>query len=135
MVTVDYANSFFELDYPPNTTSDMIVGKLKHRFARHGSPEYLISDNGPQHTSSVMKKMVQQWGISHQTSSAGNSQSNGAAEAAIKTAKRLLRKCKAARRSISGLIECTKYSTTKHGSKPCSDTCWVKNKHPSINLE
>ena len=39
--------------------------------------------------------MVQQWGISHQTSYPGNSQANGAAEAAVKTAKRLLRKCKA----------------------------------------
>ena len=96
MVTVDYTSSFFELDYLPNTTSDMIVGKLKHHFASHGCPEYLISDNGPQYTSSVMKKMVQQWGISHQTSSPGNSQANGAAEAAVKPAKRVLRKCKAA---------------------------------------
>ena len=96
MVTVDYTSSFFKLDYLPNTTSDMIVGKLKHHFARHGCPEYLISDNGPQYTSSVMKKMVQQWGISHQTSSPGNGQANGAAEAAVETAKRLLRKCKAA---------------------------------------
>ena len=95
MVTVYYTSSFFELDYLPNTTSDMIFGKLKHHFARHGCPEYLISDNGPQYTS-VMKKMVQQWGISHQTSSPGNSQANSAAEAAAKTAKRLLRKCKAA---------------------------------------
>ena len=95
MVTVDYASRFFELDYLPNTTSDMIVGKLKHHFARHGRPEYLISANGPQYTS-IMKKMVQQCGIAHYTSSRGNSQANGAAEAVMKTAKRLLRKCKAA---------------------------------------
>ena len=74
----------------------MIVGKLKHHFARHGCPEHLISDNGPQYTSSVMKKMVQQWGISHQTSSPGNSQANCAAEASVETAIRLLCKCKAA---------------------------------------
>ena len=88
MVTVDYTSSFFELDYLPNTTSDMIAGNLKHHFARHGRPEYLISDNCPQYTSSVLKKMVQ-WVISH-------GQANGAAEAAVKTAKRLLRKCKTA---------------------------------------
>ena len=35
MVTVDYASSFFELDYLPNTTSDMIVGKLKHHFVQY----------------------------------------------------------------------------------------------------
>ena len=96
MVTVDYASSFFELDYLPNTTSDMIGCKLKHHFARHDRPEYLISDSGPQYTSCVMKKMVQQCGISHHTSSPVNSQANGAAEATVKTAKRLLHKCKAA---------------------------------------
>ena len=65
MVTVDYASSFFVLDYLPNTTYDMIVSKLKHHFAMHGCPEYLISDNGPQYTLSVIKKMVQQLGIAH----------------------------------------------------------------------
>ena len=96
MVNVDYASSFFELDYLPNTTFDMIVGKLKHHIARHGRPEYLISDYGPQYTSSVMKKMLQQWGIAHHTSYPGNSQAYGVAEASMKTDKRLLRKCKAA---------------------------------------
>ena len=65
MVTVDCASSFFELDYLPNTSSEMVVGKLKYHFARHGRPDHLISDNGPQFTSTVMKKMTQQWGIRH----------------------------------------------------------------------
>ena len=43
-----------------------------------------------------MKEMVQQWGIAHQAVSPGYSQANDAAESAMKTAKRLLRKYKAA---------------------------------------
>ena len=34
MVTVDYTSSFFELDYLPNTTSDMIVGSCLTWFSR-----------------------------------------------------------------------------------------------------
>ena len=34
-----------------------------------------------------------------------------------------------------GFTECAKYSTTKHGSKTCSDSSWMKNKHPSTNPE
>ena len=51
MVTVDFTSSFFELDYLPNTTSDMIGGKLKNHFTRHCRPEYPISVNGPHYTS------------------------------------------------------------------------------------
>ena len=38
----------------------------------------------------------EKWGFSHEMSSPGNSKANGAAEAAVKIAKRLLRKCRTA---------------------------------------
>ena len=54
-----------------------------------------MSDNGTQYTSANFKRFMEQWGIQHETSSPGNSQSNGAAEAAVKVAKRLMKKAKA----------------------------------------
>ena len=93
----DYHSGFFELDYLPDTTSETVVGKLKNNFSRHGIPHTLVSDNGPQYASAVFRIFAQNWHFVHETSSPGNSQANGAAEAAVKIAKRMLRKCKASK--------------------------------------
>ena len=42
LVTVDYYSKFFEVDYLPETTSDMVITKLKHHFARHGIPDVVV---------------------------------------------------------------------------------------------
>ncbi|XP_048239742.1 uncharacterized protein K02A2.6-like [Haliotis rufescens] len=97
LVTTDYYSNFFEIDFLPETTSDVVVTKLKHHFARHGIPKVVISDGGPQYTSEKFKKFSQSWGFSHETSSPGNSKANGAAEAAVKVAKRMMKKCLAAK--------------------------------------
>ena len=90
MVTADYHSGFFELDYLPDTTSETVVGKLKNNFSRHGIPHTLV--NGPQYASAVLRKFAQNWQFMHETSSPGNSEANRAAEAAVKIAKRMLRK-------------------------------------------
>ena len=97
MVTTDNHSGFFELDYLPDTTSETVAGKLKNNFSRHGIPHTLVSDNGPQYASAVFRKFAQNWQFVYETSSPGNSQANGAAEAAVKIAKRMLRKCKASK--------------------------------------
>ena len=97
LVTVDYFNQYFETDYLPETTSDSVITKLKHHFARHGIPDTVISDNGPQYSSHEFKNFAQKWGFSHETISPGNSRANGAAEAAVKIAKNLMKKCKKAK--------------------------------------
>jgi Integrase zinc binding domain len=55
LVTVDYCSHFFEIDFLPDTMSETVVTKLKHHFARHGIPDVVLSDGGPQYTSSVFK--------------------------------------------------------------------------------
>ena len=77
MVTTDYHSGFFELDYLPNTTSETVLGKLKNNFSRHSTPHTLVSDNGPQYASAVFRKSTQNWQFVHETSSPGNSQTNG----------------------------------------------------------
>ena len=59
-------------------------------------PDTVISDGGPQYTSHKFKMFSEKWGFSHEMSSPGNSKANGAAEATVKLAKRLLRKCRTA---------------------------------------
>jgi transposase InsO family protein len=96
LITVDYCSNFFEVDFLSDTLSDTVITKLKHHFARHGIPDTLISDGGPQYTSNAFQKFSQQWQFQHVITSPGNSKANGAAEAAVKVAKRLMRKCHAA---------------------------------------
>jgi hypothetical protein len=95
LVTVDYCSHFIELDYLPDTLSETVVTKLKHHFARHGIPDILVSDGGPQYTSSVFRNFSEKWQFQHVITSPGNSKSNGAAEAAVKVVKRMMRKCHA----------------------------------------
>lgn len=95
LITVDYLSNFWELDYLPDTQSTTVIHKLKAHFARHGIPDVVISDNGPQYTSEDFKRFSRQWEFKHKTSSPAYPQSNGMAESAVKSAKRLLKKAKA----------------------------------------
>jgi len=95
-VTSDYFSDFFELDHLRSTTSVSVIRKLKAHFARHGIPEQLVTDNGPQFSSSDFLKFSIEWDFDHRTSSPRHSQSNGKAESAVKEAKKILLKCKKA---------------------------------------
>ena len=74
-----------------------VIAKLKAHFARHGSPDVVVSDNGPQYTSTRFKQFASNWKFDHRTSIPYNSQSNGMAEAAVKSIKRMMRKCQASK--------------------------------------
>lgn len=74
-----------------NTTSQSIVNHLKSIFARHGIPDTLVSEYGPQYSSSVYQTFSKDYGFRHQTSSPHYPQGNGEAERAVQTVKRLIR--------------------------------------------
>ena len=93
LVTVDYASGFIEVDYLPDTLAETVVTKMKHHFARYGVPDVVVSDGGPQYTSTSFKHFRQ---FEHIITSPGNSKANGAAEAAVKSVKKLMKKCIAA---------------------------------------
>ena len=96
LITVDYYSNFWEIDYLSDTKSTTVIRKLKAHFARQGIPDIVISDNGPQYTSQEFQRFSERWEFLHKTSSPGHPQSNGKAESAVKTAKRLLNKAKMA---------------------------------------
>ena len=94
LITVDYLSNFWEVDRLPDTKSTTVIRKLKAHFARNGSPNYVISDGGPQYVSEEFKRFAREWDFEHVTSSPHHQNANGKAEAAVKMAKRTMRKCK-----------------------------------------
>ena len=94
LLIVDYYSGFIELDFLSHTTAKQVIIHCKAQFSRHGIPDVLISDNGPQFSSHEFQQFIQQYQIDHRTSSPYHPQSNGMAEKAVQTAKRLMKKAK-----------------------------------------
>ena len=92
LLLVDYLSAFVEIAKLNNTSSASIVNNLKSMFARHGIPEIVVTDNGPQYSSQTFSAFADAHGFTHRTSSPRYPQSNGVSERAVKTIKGLLKK-------------------------------------------
>ena len=91
LIIVDYFSRYPEVTKQQSTTSQTIINSLKSTFARHGIPEILRSDNGPQFTSTEFKDFVKEYQFTHTTSSPYYPASNGQVERMVKTVKSLLK--------------------------------------------
>ena len=58
IVAVDYYSNFLEVDLLRSTSSSPVIQSLKVIFARHGIPDVVVSDNGPQYSSDEFRKFV-----------------------------------------------------------------------------
>ena len=74
----------------PQAGAEGLITCLRNYFARFGVPEEISSDGGPEFTSKATESFLSRWGVIHRLSSAYYPQSNGRAEVAVKSAKRLL---------------------------------------------
>ena len=92
LVTVDHYSDFFEVDLLPDTLAATVVAVSSVQFARHGIPETLLTDNGPQFISAEFASFCTALTVEHKTSSPYWPQGNGKAESAVKVAKSLLKK-------------------------------------------
>ena len=94
LLVVDYYSRFWEIFKVSSTKSSAIITKMKTLFARHGIPEVLKSDNGPQYSSGDFAEFAKTWGFKHVTSSPLYPKSNGLAERTVRTAKSILTKAR-----------------------------------------
>ena len=74
-----------------NTAATQLTKALRGCFCRTGAPDKLWSDQGPQFTSKILYDFLQRWGVEHITSSPRYPQSNGKAEATVKSMKKLIK--------------------------------------------
>ena len=94
LILVDYYSSYFEVNSLENLLTNTVIDKVRGHFARYGIPNTVVSDCGPQFTSSEFKEFAKKWSFRHIKSSPYHHQSNGKAENAVKIAKSLLIKAK-----------------------------------------
>jgi hypothetical protein len=76
-VIIDELSKWVELIPMRTATANKVAETLENQvFRRFGTPKYILSDNGGQFTSKIMKKMCLQWKIIHQYTSPYHPQSN-----------------------------------------------------------
>ena len=84
------------MDSLSSETCKSVIRILMAIFSRSGVPDTLVTDNEPCFDSSEFPKFEDQWNFQHVTSIPRYPQSNGKAENAVRTVKRLFTKCRAA---------------------------------------
>jgi hypothetical protein len=89
LLTVDYFSKFIEVDELADMTSSTTIQVLKSQICRHGIPQFIRTDNGTQFASGEFNDFLKSYNIQLDTSSPGLAQSNGEAERAVQTVKRL----------------------------------------------
>ena len=80
LVVVDYYSRYYETDVVWTVTSQQTIKSLEAIFARHGLPEVLTSDNGPNFDSEEFKAYLKESGIKPRRVTAKWAQANGEVE-------------------------------------------------------
>ena len=75
----------------PQSGADGLICCLRQCFSCYGVPTEIASDGGPEFVAHKTEEFLINWGVDHRLSSAYHPQSNGRAEVAVKTVKRLLK--------------------------------------------
>lgn len=92
---VDYFSRYIEVSLLlASQKSSDTTRALKSVSARHGVPEILRSDNGPQFVSTEFDKFSKEYSLTHVTSSPNMPQANGEAECTVQTVKNALKRRK-----------------------------------------
>lgn len=76
LITIDYRRNFWEADRLLDSNASTVILELKSHYARHGIPDQVMSNNGPQFVSTEFATFAKTWEFDFD----------------LKTAKRLLRK-------------------------------------------
>jgi hypothetical protein len=91
LVVLDELSKWPEFFPMRSSTAKNVAEKLEDQvFCRFGAPKNIISDNGSQFISKVMKKLCKEWNIKHRLISTYHPQSN-ASERTNQTLKQLIR--------------------------------------------
>jgi len=93
LVVQDYYSRYLDVIPVNSTAAHTSIQIMKRLFSQFGVPHTLRCDNGPPFDSEEFKNFAKDWGFTIKTSSPNFPQSNGLAESAVATAKKIILKC------------------------------------------
>nr|XP_010319517.1 uncharacterized protein K02A2.6-like [Solanum lycopersicum] len=110
VVAIDYLIKWVEAASYKSVTKKVVVDFVcNNMICRFGIPESIITDNGANLKSHLMRELCEQFKITHRNSTAYRSQMKGAIEAANKNIKKILRKMIDNHRAVRTPIGATPY--------------------------
>ena len=89
VIVVDYYNKWIATKKLRDLSANALIKAMSSIFYIHGFPLQITLDNGPQYACETFRKFCSQHSIAHRTTSPYYAQSNGAAEQAVQTTKKL----------------------------------------------
>ena len=103
LVLYDTYSKWIELFALNNIKTATLIKCLRRTFSTHEIPYFIVSDNGPSFTSSEFKTFCFGNGIKHLTIAPYSPSSNRAAERAVQTVKKALKKILRERLPLNGV--------------------------------
>ena len=94
LLLVDANTKWINIHVVNSSSSQITIKKVRATFATLGLPQILVTDNGPQFTSSDFAQFTKNNGIKYVTSSPYHPSTNGLAERSVQTFKEGMRKQK-----------------------------------------
>ncbi|KXJ07186.1 Uncharacterized protein K02A2.6, partial [Exaiptasia diaphana] len=104
LVVVDAYSKYPEVVKMSSTTSTATVKVLREIFSRHGLPETIVSDNGPQLTSEEFQNFCSANGIIHRRSAPYKPSTNGQAERIVQVLKTALTQASITKEDIDSAV-------------------------------
>lgn len=118
LVVVDAMSKWIEVFNVHNTTAAATIERLSELWSRWGIPRQVVTDNGPPFTSQDFAEFLRCDMVEHLFSPPYHPSSNGAAENAVKTLKRVIKKAQYENQNIMKALNrfLLYYRNTEHAS-------------------
>ena len=118
LVVVDAYTKFLEVVKMSTTSVKSTVTSLRDIFSRHGFPEIIVSDNGPQFMATECEQFCTSNGILHRSSAAFKSSTNGQAERVVQILKSAIKQAHLTNADVDTVIanHLLVYRTTPHST-------------------
>ncbi|XP_045778737.1 uncharacterized protein K02A2.6-like isoform X1 [Maniola jurtina] len=100
LVIVDATSKWIEVFQVPNTASTVVIDRLTELFSRFGLAKQIITDNASYFASTEFRNFTQSNGIEHIFTAPYHPASNGLAENAVRTLKRVIKKAVSERQNV-----------------------------------